>query len=77
MTVTDIGEIYTQCVIHVVLGVYTQCVYTDVIRNSKNIFLWIKEILTDFLKRGINLFFYLLERGIRCFLHYDKKTIYL
>ncbi len=33
MTLADIEKKYTQCVKHADLGAYTQCVYTDVLRN--------------------------------------------
>ena len=35
MTVARIGKKYTQCVKHADLGIYTQCVYTDVMRQLK------------------------------------------
>jgi len=35
MTVARIGKKYTQCVKHADLGIYTQCVYTDVVRQLK------------------------------------------
>ncbi len=35
MTVARIGKKYTQCVKHADLGIYTQCVYTDVGGNLK------------------------------------------
>ena len=35
MTVARIGKKYTQCVKHADLGIYTQCVYTDVSVHAK------------------------------------------